>query len=416
METTSAHIEPETIWNKNFICIMLANFMLSMGHSIVNPLVATYTKYLHASAQMTGFLTGMFFLIAFVCQPFAGPAMTKLDRRKMLIFVHVLGAVANTGYALFHSIPVFMVFRIFSGFQYSLFGPLFMALSGVHLPKSQLTYGLGIFGIASAVAAAVAPTIGLSILNIGIRIDNEGLGFTLMFLSASLMFILAIIPTVIIAPDKKTKEEIASTGAWYKNMLTKHAVPPAVIMLLLTVSYSIISVYIFEFAREQGITGANMFYLVLAVSLAVSRPLCGYITEKIGMTRIVFPAIVIFACAMLTIGYSSSLWMALIGAVLAAVGFGASQPVVQTMTLLSETTQRRSVASNTLYMGTDLGWFLGPLLGGFVYANSNYSLMYKARAIPLVLAIVCLLAVIPLYRKRLAELDRQFLIKTSRSE
>ena len=405
MESLQNRKEPETLWNKSYLCIIIANFMLCVGHASVNPLVATYTKYLNATAQMTGFLTGMFFAVAFACHPFAGPAMTKLDKRKLLIWVFLLGAIANIGYALFHSIPIFVIFRFFSGVQYSLVGPLLMALSGDHIPKSKLAYGLGIYGIGGAIGNAVGPTLGSAILDFGSAHGNEKLGFTLMFFFGAAIFILATIPTSLIAPDTKTKEEIASTGAWYKNIFTIHALPPGVAMLLLMTSYSLINTYIFEFAKEQSIAGASVFYLVLAASLAISRPLSGYITGKLGMTKIVFPALAIFACSMLTIGYSRTLGMVLVGAVLAAVGFGSSQPSLQAMTLMSETALRRGVATNTMYMGMDMGLFLGPFLGGLVYAKSDYSSMYKAGIVPIALAIVCMIIVIPIHRRRIDELS-----------
>ena len=380
--------------------------MLCMGHNSVNPLVATYTKYLNTTAQMTGFLTGMFFVVSFACHPFAGPAITKLDKRKLLIWVFLLGAIANVGYALFHSVPIFIVFRFFSGIQYSLVGPLLMALTGDHLPKSKLAYGLGMYGIGGAIGNAVAPSVGAAILDLGTNLKSESLGFTLMFLFGALVFTLSAIPAYIIDSDEKSKEQIASTGAWYKNIFTVHALPSSIIMLLLMTSYSLIHTYIFEFSKEQNIAGVSVFYVVLAVMLAISRPLSGYITMKIGMTRIVFPALAVFACAMLVIGYSGALWMALIGAVLAAIGFGSSQPSVQAMSLQSETALRRGVATNTLYMGIDLGLFLGPFLGGLVYAKSNYAIMFRASAIPLLLAIVCYAFIIPIHKRRVNDLDK----------
>ena len=404
LETLQSRREPETLWNKSYLCIIIANFMLCVGHASVNPLVATYTKYLDTTPEMTGFLTGMFFAVAFLFHPFAGPAMTKLDKRKLLIWVFLVGAVANIGYALFHNVPLFIFFRFFSGIQYSLVGPLLMALSGDHIPREKMTVGLGIYGIGGAIGNAIAPTLGATILDFGTKLNGERTGYTLMFIFGAIIFVLATIPTALIAPDTKTREEIASTGAWYKNIFTIHALPPGIAMLLLMTSYSLINTYIFEFTKEQSIAGASVFYLVLAAALAISRPFSGYITGKLGMTRIVFPALAIFACAMLAIGFSRSLWMVLLGAILAAVGFGSSQPSLQAMTLLSEPSLRRGVATNTMYMGMDMGLFLGPFLGGFVYARSDYSFMYKAGVVPIVLAIVCMVIIIPIHKKRLEEL------------
>ena len=375
--------------------------MLCLGHMSVNPLVASYTKYLNTTPEMTGFLTGMFFAISFLCHPFAGPAMTKLDKRKLLVIVYLLGAVANTGYALFHSVPAFMIFRFFSGGQYSLVGPLLMALAADHLPPERLAYGLGIYGIGGAIGNAVAPSIGDAVLKLGTNLNGESFGFTILFLFGTCMFILAVIPSSLVAPDAKTKEQVASTGVWYKNIFTIHAIPMAIVLLMLMTTYSLITSYIFEFAKEQGIAGASIFYLVLAAALALSRPLSGRLTGKVGINKVVFPALAVFSLAMVIIGSSTSLALAIIGAVLAALGYGASQPSLQAMGLQTENALRRGVATNTMYMGIDMGLFSGPFLGGLIYAHSDYALMFKTGAIPVILAIVCLAITLPINKRRL---------------
>ena len=377
-----------------------------MGHASVNPLVATYTKYLNTNAEMAGFLTGMFFVVAFACRSFTGYAITKLDKRMLLIWVFLVGVVANVGYALFHSVPAFIIFRFLSGVQYSLLGPLLMALSGDHLPMSRLAYGLGVFGIGGAISNAIAPTIGAAILDFGISLGNERLGFSLLFLFGAVMFLIAVVPSAMIAPDTKTVEYLANTGKWYQSIFSIHAMPAGIVMLLMSITYAIINTYVFEFAVEQGIAGISSFYIVLAIMLAISRPLSGYITIKIGMTQVVFPALVLFAFAMIVIGFSTTLWMALVGSALSAIGYGSAQPSINAMSLQSEPAELRGVATNTLYMGIDLGLFLGPFLGGLVYARSTYANMFKTGAIPVALAAICFIFVIPVYKRRVAEVDK----------
>ena len=47
---------------------------------------------------------------------------------------------------------------------------------------------------------------------------------------------------------------------------------------------------------------------------------------------------------------------------------------------------KRGVASNTSYFGMDLGYFLGPTLGGLVVAKGySYGTMYLCALIPLLL-------------------------------
>jgi len=177
-----------------------------------------------------------------------------------------------------------------------------------------------------------------------------------------------------------------------------------IVLFMLMTSYATINTYIFEFSKEQGIANISSFYLVLAIALAVSRPLSGFLTTRFGFQKIMFPALAVFAISFLVIGSSKTLGLALVGAVLAAVGFGSSQPSLQAMSMQSETALRRGVASNTMYMGIDLGLFSGPFFGGLVYARTSYSTMYKTGIAPVCLAIIAFAIILPIHKRRQKEL------------
>lgn len=395
------------MWNKNFICIMVANTLLCFGHFSVNPLVASYTKYLGTSDRMTGFLAGMFFGVAFAIRPISGPMITKLDKRMLLILTFLCGCVANLGYALFESVAAFSVFRFINGLEYSFLGTLVMTLASDNLPAEKMASGMGLYTIGSAVGTAVSPAIGEALLKLGTRLRDESLGFNIVFFYAAAALALAIIPAVMLTPDRKTKAEIADTGAWYKNIVTKHAIPFAIVILLFQISYSLYNTYIIEFGKEQNIVGISAYFTVLAATLAVTRPMSGILTDKFGVKKIVFPGFIILMASFFMVGSSTTLLMALIGAVLAALGFGSSQPPIVAMTMQVERPIKRGVASNTIYMGIDLGLFIGPLLGGFVKDSFSYSTMFKLAAIPVALSVVCFIFVLPVYNRRRAELSNQ---------
>ena len=397
--------EPTTIWNKNFICVMASNFMLCLAHFSVNPLVATYAEFLNASPDMIGLLAGMFFGVALAMRPFAGPVITKVDKRKLLVFVFILGAVSNLGYAMFHYIPAFVLFRVIHGIQFSLVGMVLLTLAGDHLPKSKMMSGMGVYGIGGAAASAVAPSIGDGLIRLGTALRGEAFGFTLMFLFGAVIFVFAIIPSLILAPDRKSKEDIANTGAWYKNIFTIHALPTTIIIFLVMIPHSMIHTFMFDFGREQGIAGISMFYLVLALTLAVSRPFSGFLTDRFGLEKVMFPGLALFAAAVFIIGSSSVLWMTIVAAVIVAIGFGASQPSLQAMCLQSEVPIRRGVASNTLYIGFDLGLFLGPIIGNAVRNQTSFAFMYRTATVPIFISIAALAIILPIYRRRLKSMS-----------
>ena len=390
---------PTRIFNKNFICVMFANFMLCLSHFAVNPLVATYTTHLHAGAEIMGLLTGMFFGISFLLKPVTGPLITKVDKRILLIAVFAVGGIASFGYAAFHTLPAFIAFRFLSGVQYSLVGSLIMTLAAANLPEEKMASGLGIYGIGGAVAQAIAPSIGLGLLDFGTKMRGEGFGFTLVFLFAAIILTLAMAPSLILSPDRESKADKKSTGAWYKNIITVHALPVTAAVFFIMAGHSLYNSYMVEFAKEQGIAGISAFYTVLAAGLMASRLVSGFLTKKLGVAKTIIPLMLIYAASFFLIGASKSLASVLVAAVLAAFGYGATQPALQAMALQSVEPLKRSVASNTLYVGMDLGLFCGPVLGGFIYTRSDFSTMFKLAPAIILASLVCFLVALPLFQK-----------------
>jgi MFS family permease len=85
--------------------------------------------------------------------------------------------------------------------------------------------GLGIFGVGSAAALAVGPSIGIALRDFGTNVRGEAFGYTVVFIFACLIMVVSLIPSLLITPQKRTKEEIASTGVWYKNIIAPNACP-----------------------------------------------------------------------------------------------------------------------------------------------------------------------------------------------
>jgi MFS family permease len=388
------------IWNRNFICILLTSFMLGIGHFSVNPLVASYAVHLGASALVTGILIGLFFGVALAMRPVAGPVITKFDKRKLMILVFVIGGIANIGYALFHNISAFILFRFLHGVQYSLVGTLTMTLAGDNLPKEKMASGMGIYGVCGPIGMAIGPTIGLNLLNFGTYLKSESFGFTCVFLFAMVSSFVGVIPSTILLPDKKTKQDVLSTGAWYKNIASVHAIPMSILMFLLFVGWSLYNAYIIEFSKELEISGISSFYTVLAAVLMITRPVSGWLTDRFGLAKIPPLALILFALSFLIVGFGKSLGTMLVGAAVASLGFGSFQPAIFSMCILSETALKRSVASNTLYIGIDLGMFLGPIMGGAVKDMYNYSTMFKTASLMIFIALIIFILILPAYHRR----------------
>lgn len=368
--------ESRSIWNRGFTCAFFANLLLCFSQNTANTLISTYADYLGAGAVLVGAISGLYFGVAFAARPISGPVITILDKKKIMLATYAMGVVTNVAYALAGTVPLFILARILHGLQFAFVGSLNLTIASDSLPREKLGSGIGVFGIGGALSQAIGPSMGIAIRDWGEQHWGERAGYTAVFLvSAAFMFI-ALIPCILIPLHKPTAEERSALGKWYRNIVARETLLPALLLCLVSVSSILYSTYMVPYAATLGIGNIGIFFTVYAVVLLAARPLFGKLTDRLGMDRVLIPSFLVFALSFVAVGLGRSLGMLLAGAVLGALGYGALNPAIQTLCIRTVRPERRGVASNTEYFGMDLGYFLGPLLGGILYASGSYSSMY----------------------------------------
>ena len=389
------------IWNIAFTCIFITNVLLGLSQFVVNPLVATYTDYLGASEVMVGLIAGLYFGVAFAARPIAGPTIIKLNKKNIMILANILGIFVNIGYALAGGIPQFVVVRILHGIQFAFIGSLTYTLAADNLPQEKMASGLGFLGAGLATAIAIGPGIGIGLRSWGeTTFGSFEAGYTVVFLVAAVFMLLTLIPTLIMPYQHRSKEELAHLGAWYKNIFAPEALMPAVVLTLYSVAQILYQIYMEPFATANNIPSIGLFFTVYAFILLISHPISGRLVDTYGIPRVLIPGTLIFAVSFILVGLANSLFTLLIAAVVAAIGFGTAQPSIQVMSIQSVSPARRGVAANTNFFGIDLGFFIGPTLGGAAYSVSgSYSSMFLLGIIPVLMAFVIFILNLKSFKK-----------------
>ena len=384
--------ETRSIWNRGFTCAFLANLLLCFSQNTANTLISTYADYLGAGAVLVGTVSGLYFGVAFAARPVSGPVITILDKKKIMLVTYAMGVVTNVVYALAGTIPLFVLARVLHGLQFAFVGSLNLTIASDSLPKEKLGSGIGIFGIGGALSQAVGPSLGIAIRDWGAGRWGERGGYTAVFLVSAAFMLIALVPCALIPLKKPTAEERASLGAWYRNIIAKEAIAPSALLCLVSVSSILYTTYMVPYAKVLGIGSIGVFFTVYALVLLAARPLFGRLSDRVGVDRVLLPSFLVFALSFLAVGLGRTLPVLLLGAVLGALGYGALNPAIQTLCIRTVEPERRGVASNTEYFGMDLGYFLGPLLGGLLYSAGSYSSMYLIGGIvPLALGLVLFL-------------------------
>ena len=399
-----------TIWNKTFLCVFLAQAFMSLSQGSVNILIARYAREsLQVSDVIMGNLVGLYYGVALAMRPVAGPMQTKLNKRNLLIAVYFTGGIVNLGYALFNTTGAFVTFRVLQGIQYSFMGSLTMILAVNSLPKEKVASGVAMYGLGGTVMQTIAPNIGIWLRDLGPKLKDgaEGLtlGYQFAFCFAACILALAVVPLFMIPNQKETRDESAETGVWYKNIISPHAIPITLVVILMGMSTSGFRNYIDAYANEVGIPSIGLFATTTAAMMICTRPLCGKLMDRYDMRKILPIGMILVAVALVIISRSKTLPVILIGGAFSSFGQGFVTPGLNAMCIQTETTRRRAVASNTLYGGMDLGYFIGPVWGGIVVSRYNFSAAIFSGLIPLALAMLCFFLFMPGFSRRRSTIE-----------
>ena len=384
----SLYEEPTKIWNPGFISVFFVNMMMFFGQQMTNVLIPKYTYSLGGTPVIVGFIASSFAYTALLLKVFAAPAIDTFNKKNILGSAILVMAVAYLGYSLSGSIKSVLAFRLIQGAGQAFSATCCLALATDMLPRDRIGTGIGYYSVAQAVCQSIGPSVGLWMVG--------AFGYKVTFLFCSgIMTLAAVMAFMLHTRFTKTKR----FSIRVQGIVAKEAVIPACLMFFLCMAYYNVTAFLVIYAEMQGIEGnTGFFFTVYAITLLVSRPLVGRMSDKYGTVKVLIPAMCCFALAFILIGTASSLAVLLVAAFVSAFGYGACQPAVQTLCMKSVPKEKRGAGSTTNYIGQDAGNLVGPVVAGYVVEKFGYHTMWFVMIIPVFIAML----IVILNRKTIA--------------
>jgi len=377
-----------TIWNRNFTTIFIVNIFTALSFHILTPTLPKYTLSLGFSSDIAGMVVTMFTITAIIIRVFAGRILDNRKKRGILIISLILISAVILGYSKSATITALIVFRLLHGIGWGLTTTANSTIAAEALPEDKLGRGIGIFGIASSLASAIAPNLGLQLA--------ETFGFFVMFLIAFGLAVTGILISILIVEKEAPREVKKSDLPLHSikklsdigfSFFAKEAILPAALMALINISYSSISTFVAVYAENKGIYGVGYYFTVSAVFLLITRPLFGRTSDQLKKERILYPCAVLFALVFVVIYFSKSLSSLLIAAALFGIGYGGLQPTIQVWCVKDAGEGNTGKANSTYYTAVDIGQGIGSSLAGVLAVHLGYGYMYLCMIIPIIIMI-----------------------------
>ena len=400
---------PTTIWNPMFFSIFFANMVMNLSQQMSNSQLSLYAKSLGAPADQIGSLMSMFAITALIFRFISGPSMNSFNRKKLLAMAMGLMTTAYLGFSFSpkiaaiigcETILVLKIFRLIQGVGNAFGNACCLTIVSDVLPKDKFTTGMGYYACAQVVSQAIGPTIGVFL--------SDTFGYEMTYIIVGCCMIIAILLTTTVV--RLAPREPLPFNLNIGNMIAKEALVPAGITFFVAMGFTTINSFMLVYASERGITGGSLFFTVYALSMLVTRPMVGKLTDKYGFVRVGIPAVLMTALSLILIGQSTNLAMLLFAAFINSCGYGAVQPALQSLCMKSVPASRRGSASSTNFIGMDSATIIGPNISGAIAAKLGYvPMMWVAMAVPCVIGATFIF----LMRKVIYKIEDDFQARTS---
>lgn len=358
------------LWCKDFILIIIVNFLVFMNHLMILSTFPFYIEYLGGGEDVAGLAAALFSIIAVVFRPIIG-WMLDNGKRKIILIIGLCGmALMPIGYLVLASMALAFVCRMLHGASLAFSNTSTSTIATDIIPRSRFAEGMGMFGMATALATACAPALGLALM--------EHMGFTPLFLFAAVSIAVSLVLSLLIrVPKVKVERKPLSP----KRLLDKDALPASVTALVFMLTYGALENFTAKFAAEEGLPSGGIFFAIMAATLLLTRLTAGKVTDRHGESIFAYTCNLAMMAAFLMMGLCPSLVTYLLSAVLAGFGFGGLEPALQSMAVAIAPPERRGSANSTFLCAYDIGIGVGGGIAGILISGVGYHKMFVLMSI-----------------------------------
>ena len=379
-------MQEEKLFRKDFVFIIIINFLVFLNHLAILATFPFYIEALGGSEAVAGMAVALFCVVSVVCRPFIG-WMLDNGKRKMILAVGLLGMLLMPlGYLFLHTLVLAFVCRMVHGAALAFSNTSTATIATDSVPRSRFAEGMGIFGLATALATAVAPAIGLALM--------EKCGFSVLFLFGSLSIALALVLFFLLkAPNIAVEKKPLSL----KGLFDKNAVPASLTAVVFMFTYGALENFAAKFAAEKGLPSGGLFFVIMAVTVLIMRMTAGKVTDRHGEGIFAYSCNIAMFAAFLLLGLFPNTVTYLLAAVLSGFGFnryvtvfgfGGLEPALQSMAVAIAPPEKRGSANSTFLCAYDIGIGIGGAIAGGLISSFGYETMFTGMSVFNLLSIV----------------------------
>lgn len=379
----------EKVWTRNFLLIILINFLVFMNHIMV---LSTFPMFLEQVLGLNEAVAGAaafaFSAVAVILRPIIG-WLLDCGRRRGVLLIGLTGmllmplgyaasaAFTASGYVLTAAVALALVCRMLHGAALAFSNTTGATIASDALPQKRFAEGMGYFGMATALATSLAPALGLALMKAG---------FTVLFLTASGFMLISLLLCLMMKPLSVPQAEKKPLD--FKTLIDADAVPASVICLVFLLTWGALENFLADYAIKNSLPSGGIFFAITAVMLFLVRVTIGKLADKKGEGIFVYSCNAAMLAAFLLLAFAPGNFSFYLAAVLAGYAFGGIEPALQSMAVHIAPPERRGSANSTFLCAYDIGLGGGGGIAGVLISALGYRSMYLILSLATVVSVL----------------------------
>jgi len=363
----------ERIWNRDFIFLVLSNFLMYITYyAILSALPIYLVTDLHASKSQVGVVVGAYTIASVLVRPFSGFTLDRFGRRTIFLLALVIYALLFAGYLVAFSILAIMMLRFAQGITWGFTTVSGSTVAADIVPVSKRGEGIGYFALSTTLGMSVGPVIGLFVCN--------QWGYLALFITGCFVSLASLACVYAIRMRKRFVVGRRLPFKW-DSLFDKNSVRPSLNVFITMISYGALLSFIALYGREIGIRNSSLYFLIFSVGIAAARLTSGKEFDRHGPRRIITLCIILLMIGFPLLAMARNAVLFYLSAIIIGFGNGVIFPVFQTMVNNLADTGHRGAANSTLYTAVDIGMGLGMISGGLVAQHVSMSAIWWISAL-----------------------------------
>jgi MFS family permease len=320
---------------------------------------------LGGSTVAAGLFLGLLTYASALSAPFTGALADRFGRRLVLLVSSVAIALFAAAYAFTSSWQVLVCLVFFHGLFWSgLLSASAAYMTGL-IPPGRRAEGIGYWGMATVLATAFAPILGLAIY-------RRGWG-ALCLSVGSLNVVMAVIAWRL--PESTAEKAPPGTPFFTRDLVEWRVLALSMSLFLCSFGYGGVTSFVALFTEKSGIVPKGLFLSVLFI-----RPFLSRFADRIGPRRLLLPLLVLVSLSFGFLAFATTAPRLVFAAVLFGAGFGNMYPVYAAHVTKFVAPGRRGAAFGAIIAAFDTGIGTGSIALGGVIQRFGFAAAYLTAA------------------------------------